>query len=149
MGGNVPRSSPVRKLSDKPELVYARLRNKRISDRGLCQCGGTRFEGRAQCQRCHTTMTNYRENLRREILAAYGNKCQCPGGCDIAEMKFLCLDHINNDGRAHRAEVGTDVAAVYRSVRRLGFPKDRFRVLCHNCNMAREFYGNCPHEKAT
>jgi radical SAM protein with 4Fe4S-binding SPASM domain len=27
------------------------------------------------------------------------------------------------------------------------YPKDLFRLLCHNCNMARGCYGYCPHEK--
>ena len=27
------------------------------------------------------------------------------------------------------------------------FPKG-FQVLCHNCNLAKGFYGKCPHEKS-
>jgi hypothetical protein len=27
-----------------------------------------------------------------------------------------------------------------------GYP-DTFQLLCHNCNLARGFYGTCPHQR--
>jgi hypothetical protein len=47
---------------------------------------------RARYQRNHQT-----------VLAAYGGKCVC---CGEAEEAFLTLDHVNNDGKQHRAELG-------------------------------------------
>lgn len=35
---------------------------------------------------------------------------------------------------------------LYRSLKRRGFPKDRFRLLCANCNLGRYLNGGvCPH----
>jgi hypothetical protein len=35
----------------------------------------------------------------------------------------------------------------YMWLKRQGFPRDDFRLLCHNCNHARGSYGHCPHER--
>lgn len=63
---------------------------------------------------------------------------QC-GCCGEINIKFLAVDHINNDGYKDRGKY------IYDKVRNEGFPKDRYQVLCHNCNMAKAFYGECPH----
>lgn len=79
-----------------------------------------------------------RKKLREEILTTYGSHCVC---CGETEPVFLALDHINNDGAAHRAAVKN----IYRDVKKRGFPKDEFQLLCHNCNMAKHLLGECPH----
>lgn len=83
-----------------------------------------------------------RDELRVEVLSAYGGHCQC---CVESAIEFLAIDHINGGGRKHRAEIGQN---IYPWLKRHGFPKG-FRVLCHNCNMAIGLYGYCPHEKET
>ena len=82
----------------------------------------------------------YRHKIRRETLAAYGNKCQC---CGETRNEFLAIDHINGDGAAHRREIGRGNLLPW--LRRKGYPAG-FQVLCHNCNGAKGFYGACPHE---
>jgi len=37
--------------------------------------------------------------------------------------------------------------SFYLWLKRHGYPADEFRVLCHNCNAARGYYGYCPHER--
>lgn len=83
----------------------------------------------------------YRRSLREEIVEHYGARCVC---CGETEKVFLCIDHINGGGRAHRIAVGGSSHAVYRSIRRQGFPDD-FQVLCYNCNAAKYQMGICPH----
>lgn len=78
--------------------------------------------------------------LRAQALAAYGNVCVC---CGEAQYAFLALDHIGGGGRVHRKSVGNG-ASFFRWLEREGYPEG-FRVLCHNCNMAIGFYGQCPH----
>lgn len=34
----------------------------------------------------------------------------------------------------------------YVHLKKIGFPKDRYRLLCYNCNMSRGRYGYCPHQ---
>ncbi len=86
-----------------------------------------------------------REILRAETLAAYGHICAC---CGETRAEFLAVDHTNGDGAAHRREIkAANGGAIYLWLKKRGFPKDRFRLLCHNCNNARAFYGYCPHER--
>jgi hypothetical protein len=54
----------------------------------------------------------------------------------------LAIDHIKGGGSKHRKEV----RHLYSWLRREGFPSG-FRILCHNCNLARGVYGYCPHER--
>jgi hypothetical protein len=85
---------------------------------------------------------NQNKKLRLECLLAYGNKCAC---CGENRYEFLCIDHINGRGRAHRKDTGR---YFYGWLKKNNFPGG-FRVLCHNCNMSKGIYGYCPHEKST
>lgn len=83
--------------------------------------------------------------LRAEIIAAYGGKCDC---CGEAEPTFLELDHATDDGAAHRKEIGRGSHATYKVVKQAGFPRDKFRLLCANCNQGRQRNGGiCPHQQ--
>ena len=89
-----------------------------------------------------------RTTLRNDLLRAYGGTCKC---CGESRPEFLSLDHTNGDGSAHRKEIGGSQRAggskTYTWLKQHGFPQDRFRLLCHNCNLARGLYGYCPHER--
>ena len=81
--------------------------------------------------------------MRLESLRHYGGdppSCAC---CGENELHFLSIDHLNGNGGKHRKQVGSGNAFHYW-LRRSGYP-DGFQVLCHNCNMAKGFYGECPH----
>jgi transposase-like protein len=92
-------------------------------------------------------MRNYRQRLRAEVLAAYAINsviaCRC---CGEDEEKFLVMDHVNNDGSAHRktAEHGTG-NGFYVWLKKNGWPPG-FQILCHNCNFAKSAHGLCPHQ---
>jgi hypothetical protein len=115
--------------------------------RGLCHCGRPPVHG-AKCERCASRNKNWLLALRRETLEAYGGKCQCPCGCSTDEPEFLNVDHINGGGGKQRAEVKcpSGRAPFYSWLRKHGFPKDLFRLLCWNCNCSRGVYGYCPKE---
>lgn len=83
-----------------------------------------------------------RENLRTELIAAYGGRCACRN-CPETNTAFLTLDHINGDGKAHRLQVGSH---TYADLRRKGFPRDGYRLLCWNCNAMTRNGQVCPHE---
>lgn len=81
--------------------------------------------------------------LRAEVIGAYGGACAC---CAEAETIFLELDHVDDSGAAHRREIGRGSYLTYRSVKKAGFPPDKFRLLCANCNQGRQRNsGVCPH----
>lgn len=86
---------------------------------------------------------DYRAQLRAEFIAAYGGCCAC---CGEDEPLFLHLDHIHNDGAAHRREYKTG-AKLIAQLKKQGWPKGRIRLLCANCNCGRAINGGvCPHE---
>ena len=63
-----------------------------------------------------------------------------------SRIEFLGLDHINDDGAAHRRELGIRGGVHFYSwLRKTGYTYEALVVACHNCNMARAMYGRCPH----
>ncbi len=87
-----------------------------------------------------------RRDLRLQVIEAYGARCQCPGGCSEEYEEFLAIDHIDGAGAEHRREIGQK---IYSWLKRNGWPKSNFRLLCHNCNSSMGLYGYCPHERQT
>lgn len=86
---------------------------------------------------------NYRAELRAEMIAAYGGKCECPH-CGIAIAAFLTLEHKAKDGAAHRARVGKNAQAQLLDLKRRGWPSGEYGLLCFNCNIGAGT-GTCPH----
>ncbi len=89
-----------------------------------------------------------RQQKRRQIiLNHYSNntiQCAC---CGEKEIKFLSIDHINNDGAAHKKEIG-GFGYLYTWIIKNNFPED-FQVLCMNCNFGKRMNGGiCPHKEA-
>lgn len=88
---------------------------------------------------------NKERNVRTkdEIVREYGGACRC---CGESRREFLSIDHINGGGtKRRRIEGGGQV--LYHWLRRNGFPKNEYQLLCHNCNMAKGCYGRCPHQE--
>lgn len=81
----------------------------------------------------------YTRKLRETVIAGYGGKCAC---CPESRYEFMAIDHVNGGGRKDVAQSGQ--RAIYRRVIKLGFPPE-YQILCHNCNLAKGFYGVCPH----
>ena len=87
----------------------------------------------------------YADKLRLDALVAYSQNppfCKC---CGEKEQRFLCIDHINGNGGDERKKIG-HTTQFYLYLRRNKYPNG-YQILCHNCNMARAFYGECPHKK--
>lgn len=125
----------------------------------------------AWCKKCHAAKArrkyasrnsawrkNNRERLREfrhaltvEMVTAYGGECQCPG-CDETNPMFLTLEHRDGSGKEHR-ERQSNTHQLLLELKRLGWPKDRYTLLCYNCNCGsiRNYYKYgyylCPHDK--
>lgn len=83
--------------------------------------------------------------LKKETINNYGGKCEC---CHINDIDVLSIDHIYGGGKAHCKELGGGGGAIlYNWLKKNGYPKDKFRVLCMNCNRSHGSYGYCPHKK--
>jgi len=69
--------------------------------------------------------------------------------CGERHIEFLGLDHINDDGAAHRRDLGIGGgSSFYAWLRKTGYTYVGLVVACHNCNQARAMYGKCPHKLA-
>lgn len=116
------------------------IKNKN-KELGLCACGRPRKSGILRCESCsnsnrktHTT----RHRLDRDLaIKKYGGKCAF---CGESRPFFLSIDHTNDDGAQHRKELTSD-GSIYRWLRMNDYPKDRFQLACHNCNMTKSIYG--------
>jgi hypothetical protein len=137
---------------------------------GLCTHCGHRphAEDRKLCSVCLAEMgaraaRSYRKNpdrwnessavsyqkLKLEVFNAYGGPiCFC---CGETIVLLLSVDHINNDGAAHRRELysrngRSGGKKLYRWLKQNHFPPG-FQVACFSCNMGRHLNGGvCPHK---
>lgn len=92
--------------------------------------------------------------LKLDVYSHYckGNiRCTC---CEEKQIMFLSLDHINNDGAAHKKELfgksrrggGTQ---LYQWAIKNNYPSN-LQVLCMNCNHGKRLNkGICPHKLST
>lgn len=81
-----------------------------------------------------------RKRIRAEMVEAYGGHCACPK-CPEVNPAFLTLEHVNGDGRMHRART----RHVYEDLRKQGWPKEGYTLLCWNCNAMTRGGKVCPH----
>ncbi len=138
----------------KPLETFRVDRSKRSGHKQPCQDCNVRLvcawqkgdtpKARAWRQQSRARTVKAGRALRQQILLIYGSRCAC---CGESTPEFLTIDHIKNDGAAHRKEVG-EGGRFYKWLRRQGFPKDNFQLLCFNCNCAKGIHGECPHKKA-
>jgi hypothetical protein len=124
----------------RPKVLSDEERKNRKAERFKNYAQKHRGEINRSIQRCN-------ERLRMEVLKAYGGeepKCAC---CDEKEIKFLSIDHVEGNGNAHRRNIVKSRSGYqfYRWLKKNNFPSG-FQVLCYNCNMAKGFYGICPHK---
>lgn len=80
-----------------------------------------------------------RDKLKAATFEAYGSACKC---CGESRREFLCVDHIHGGGYQDRKANGK---SIHHRLKREGYPKDKYQILCNNCNMSLGFYGYCPH----
>lgn len=83
----------------------------------------------------------YYQQRRRDVLALYGNHCEC---CGESQWEFLAIDHRNGGGHHERKQLSA--ISLWVKLLRLGTPHADYRILCHNCNSALGYYGYCPHQ---
>lgn len=81
--------------------------------------------------------------LRLFVIQKYGGKCAC---CGEKTVEFLAIDHVNGRAAANHPKHWSG-SSFYTWLQSRNFPKEGFRVLCHNCNLAISNYGSCPHQE--
>lgn len=78
----------------------------------------------------------WRDEVREEVIKAYGAVCKC---CGEAKPRLLTIDHIDGYEDGPRSSF-----ALYCWLKRNNFPEG-FRVLCMKCNFTLGHHGYCPH----
>lgn len=63
------------------------------------------------------------------VMSHYGPACSC----GVAFLSMLTIDHIDNNGAAHRREGKNQGTHLYRKLISAGFPAG-YQCLCWNCN---------------
>jgi hypothetical protein len=71
-----------------------------------------------------------RIKVRLDMIVAYGGVC-CQ--CLINDVDVLDIDHIDNTGAIDRKK-NLHGYNLYRALKKAGWPKDNFQLLCKNCN---------------
>lgn len=164
--------TPARSLSDLPSAKQdgrdvALTPQARWASKNPDKVKGYRIRWNAECKRRFATDPEYREKrrlyrisylaksrdkvnksarkrarkIRKEFLIAYGGKCIC---CNESQDVFLTLEHKLKDGAHDRRHQSTD--SILGRLKRLGWPKDNYTILCWNCNAAIRFGDKCPHQ---
>lgn len=108
--------------------------------------GEKRIKHTAYCKKCYSKIDREkRRELKQEVIDHFGGKCAC---CGETRLEFLTLDHVNNDGGVHRRETPNSLGtSLYNRLKANGFQSEyELQVLCWNCNMAKAYYGTCPHK---
>jgi hypothetical protein len=84
------------------------------------------------------------QSYREQAILRYGGKCAC---CGESHLEFLTFDHVNNDGSQMRKERGDAErgGTLYKRLITDPVIDLAYQVLCWNCNLAKAFYGYCPH----
>lgn len=95
------------------------------------------------CKKC--LGLQYRTKLKLDMIKGLGGECVC---CGERHPLFLTLDHINDDGNEHRKELACH--QIVMRARTEGWPRDKYQLMCMNCNFARgQNNGICPHKLET
>lgn len=112
---------------------------------GLCVfCRRKVVAPHTSCNICLAAAARRRRNrtsrLRLAAIAAYGGRCEY---CKESRDVFLSIDHIHDDGAAHRRKINkgkNNGVQIYLWLNKHQYPRG-FQVLCMNCNWAKSRIG--------
>lgn len=124
--------SDITKLCPSKNLTAGVLKRCRY-------CAAKRMQEQRKKPNSKHLENHRRTNLRKRVLAYYGNKCSY---CSEWRYEFLAIDHINDDGYLDRKKMDND--SLISKIVKENFPKDRYQILCHNCNSAKSYYKCSP-----
>lgn len=74
------------------------------------------------------------DQLKKDILSKYGNKCN---KCGFEDWRALQVDHVNGGGSARRNQTNRNWHKFYREV--LNDKAREYQLLCANCNWIKRY----------
>lgn len=129
----------VRESSRKANRKFYRKNKQSIAERSKAR----NSEPRVKAMNARNTK-KARDLLKIEMIESLGGMCAC---CGITEHRFLSMEHKLGGGNQHRRDCGGSSTAVLIDAKKMGWPGDKFEVLCFNCNLAKHKCGICPHKR--
>lgn len=123
--------------------------HRKQTDNGLCSHCRKELsrDGKKLCIACAENGVIQAQYNKSIMLKEYGSICIC---CGEEDIRSLTIDHINNDDMDERRAVdgGRNKSfSIYNHLKKLGWPKDGYQILCYNCNMGKaNNKGTCPHK---
>ena len=84
-----------------------------------------------------TMARKHRLQSKYVVFNYYSNGSMKCLKCGFDDVRALNIDHINDDGNTHRAEIGRGGVKFLSWLKKNNFPKG-FQVLCANCNQIKE-----------
>lgn len=142
----LPGKIRCKKCNSEHRLDYYKIKQKLIELR-LCRCCKikSRIPGKTICLDCLKKeglkwKKKYAE-IREQVITSYEGQCVC---CGQTNRKYLQLDHINNDGKTHRAVLSSSGrgGGLYAWAKRNNYPNN-LQLLCANCHQAKTSCDNC------
>ena len=146
--GKIPLNGKTRcEICHEQHLNYQRKNKLKLIAAGLCRCCGTRpkSDRSPSCEIClkENAVRNSAvyAKIRKSCIKNYGGQCQC---CHTPVEVYLQLDHVKNDGAAHRKRLSKSGrgSSLYTWAYRNNFP-DVLQLLCANCHQAKTSRGGC------
>lgn len=125
----------TREEVNKYHADWGRTHRERVK-RTLAKCYQKHAEKRRQYAREYTqknlaNIIEKRQQIKRDVLAHYGNGKLACVKCGENRLACLSADHINGEGNTHRRLVGKG-NMVYRWLKKNNYP-DGYQTLCMNC----------------
>jgi hypothetical protein len=120
---------------------------KRFLEENRCKdCGKENTTNNNLCMECTKKKTKRdranTKKIKMNAILKYGTKCVC---CDEDNLAFLSIDHIHGRGEEDRAVNGSGIS-FYQYINSIATDKDKYQILCLNCNCGRARNGGCcPH----
>ena len=153
-GGEIPPSTTFEKRCPKCSGIGDIFGKDKLRKDGLSNyCRRCRANGSAEYRRMNRTAVLQRNKERwakqkLETIKNYGGSCVC---CKENNPAFLTLDHVNNDGAAHRKEIWSSKNSrggnMWWWAKKNNYPNS-LQLLCFNCNCGRDVNGGtCPHKQ--
>ncbi len=132
------------KFRERNRELTRKWANKYRNDNKIKLNENSRVKYGTNRERILANQKAYQHKRKQLAIDAYGGKCVC---CGEKNFEFLTIDHIKGGGRNHRKSIKNN--NIYLHLKKTGYPKDGYRLLCSNCNFSMGMYGYCPHNKSS
>jgi hypothetical protein len=129
--------------SIKVANIHVWLKKKGYPEGYQILCGSCNLKKEIERRRARGSQTWERNQLAKmDVLNRYGAVCIC---CSESDPDKLVMDHINSGGSKEKKSYPS--RNVYLFLKGKEPDRNKFQVLCQNCNQAKAFLGQCSHIK--